>query len=240
MRNNVLAVLRLFGLLLVMLGLPLLISLFRYVNEVQGWRAAGGTVWYAAQAVETLLFCVAGGAMVYAFARLYRRGANGYFQPLSDKLLGKKLLPAAGYLLLLLLAGPLYEALMRALGTDAGVDNLQNQQILLHMVREVPLPMVAYIVLLAPLLEELLLRGLFFQSFGAPNSRGKRLALLAASAFVFGSLHSPPSDYAFLLYFAMGLLLGGAYLHTKNLKYPIIIHMINNAISLVSAFWPES
>nr|WP_238480185.1 CPBP family intramembrane glutamic endopeptidase [Eikenella glucosivorans] len=99
--------------------------------------------------------------------------------------------------------------------------------------------MVLHIVLLAPLLEELLLRGIFFQNFGAPDRPGKRLALLAASAFVFGSLHNPPTEPAFLLYSAMGLVLGGAYLHTKDLKYPVLIHMVNNTISLVSSFWPE-
>ncbi|OAM29152.1 MULTISPECIES: CPBP family intramembrane glutamic endopeptidase [Eikenella] len=239
MRDNVLAVLRLLGLLLVMTALPMLAGLFIYANAVQGWHAAGGMAWYAAQGVETLLFGAAGGAVVYWFARIYRRGAKGHFLALSEPICAKKLLLAAGYLLLLLAVGPLYESLMRALGVDVGVDNLANQQILLHLVRQLPLPMVLYIVLLAPLLEELLLRGIFFQSFGVPHGRGKRLALLAASAFVFGSLHNPPAEPAFLLYFSMGLVLGGAYLHTKDLKYPVLIHMLNNAISLVSAFWPE-
>ena len=30
----------------------------------------------------------------------------------------------------------------------------------------------------------------------------------------------------------MGLVLGAAYLHTKDLKYPILIHMVNNALGL--------
>ncbi|MBH5329823.1 CPBP family intramembrane metalloprotease [Eikenella sp. S3360] len=239
MRDKVLAVLRLFGLLLVMMALPVLLGLFGYANAALGWRTAGGAAWYAAQGAEALLFGAAGGAVLYWFARLYRRGANGYFRPPGDKISGKKLLLSAGYLLLLLAVGPLYEALMRALGADGGVDDLQNQQILLHMVRQLPLPMVLHIVLLAPLLEELLLRGIFFQNFGAPDRPGKRLALLAASAFVFGSLHNPPTEPAFLLYSAMGLVLGGAYLHTKDLKYPVLIHMVNNTISLVSSFWPE-
>ena len=52
------------------------------------------------------------------------------------------------------------------------------------------------------------------------------------SAFIFGSLHSLPVHYDFLLYFAMGLVLGAAYLHTTDLKYPILIHMVNNALGL--------
>ena len=61
---------------------------------------------------------------------------------------------------------------------------------------------------------------------------GKRWLLLVLSAFVFGSLHGLPVHYDFLLYFAMGLVLGAAYLRTKDLKYPILIHMVNNALGL--------
>jgi len=121
---------------------------------------------------------------------------------------------------------------MAALGVESSVDNLQNQRMVMEMLQRAPLTMAAYILLFAPVLEELLLRGIFFQSFGSIENRGKRWLLLVLSAFVFGSLHSLPVHYDFLLYFAMGLVLGAAYLHTKDLKYPILIHMVNNALGL--------
>jgi len=158
--------------------------------------------------------------------------ADGYFHNWKSRFSGKKLLWAAGYIALMLAINPLYEMLMAALGVESSVDNLQNQLIIMEMLQRAPLTMAAYIVLFAPVLEELLLRGIFFQSFGSIENRGKRWLLLVLSAFVFGSLHGLPVHYDFLLYFAMGLVLGAAYLHTKDLKYPILIHMVNNALGL--------
>lgn len=240
MLDKTMAVFRFFGLLLWMMVLPLLVGILGSFNVGMGWQAQGGVRWFVVQGVETLLFCSVAGAAVYWFARIYRQGGTAdYFQPLSADLERKKLFLSAGYLLALLALGPLYEAILGGFGIEAGVDNLANQQTLLLLTRQMPLLMTVYIVLLAPLLEELLLRGILFQCFTGLHSRGKRSVLLAVSAFIFGSLHSLPVHYDFLLYFAMGLVLGAAYLHTKNLKYSIFIHMINNMVSLVSSFWPE-
>ena len=179
-----------------------------------------------------LLFTVAAAAICRLYLQLYLKQADGYFHDWKSRFSGKKLLWAAGYIALMLAINPLYEVLMAALGVESSVDNLRNQRMVMEMLQRAPLMMTAYIVLFAPILEELLLRGIFFQSFGSIENRGKRWLLLALSAFVFGSLHSLPVHYDFLLYFAMGLVLGAAYLHTKDLKYPILIHMVNNALGL--------
>ena len=179
-----------------------------------------------------LLFTVAAAAICRLYLQLYLKQADGYFHDWQSRFSGKKLLWAAGYIALMLATNPLYEMLMAALGMESSVDNLRNQRMVMEMLQRAPLMMTAYIVLFAPILEELLLRGIFFQSFGSIENRGKRWLLLVLSAFIFGSLHSPPVHYDFLLYFAMGLVLGAAYLHTKDLKYPILIHMVNNALGL--------
>ena len=186
----------------------------------------------AAQIVAALLFTVAAVAMCGLYLQLYLKQADGYFHNWKSWFSGKKLLWAAGYIALMLAINPLYEMLMAALGVESSVDNLQNQRMVMEMLQRAPLTMSAYILLFAPVLEELLLRGIFFQSFGSIANRGKRWLLLVLSAFVFGSLHGLPVHYDFLLYFAMGLVLGAAYLHTKDLKYPILIHMVNNALGL--------
>ena len=165
----------------------------------------------AAQIVAALLFTVAAVAMCGLYLQLYLKQADGYFHNWKSRFSGKKLLWAAGYIALMLAINPLYEMLMAALGVESSVDNLQNQRMVMEMLQRAPLTMSAYILLFAPVLEWL---------------------LLVLSAFVFGSLHSLPVHYDFLLYFAMGLVLGAAYLHTKDLKYPILIHMVNNALGL--------
>jgi hypothetical protein len=220
-RSRLVSVLRLIGLLMLMQVLPLLVLLLSGMGKS-----------IAAQAVAALLFTVAAVAMCRLCLQLYRKQADGYFQDWQSRFSGKKLLWAAGYIALMLATNPLYEMLMAALGMESSVDNLRNQRMVMEMLQRAPLMMTAYIVLFAPILEELLLRGIFFQSFGSIENRGKRWLLLVLSAFIFGSLHSPPVHYDFLLYFAMGLVLGAAYLHTKDLKYPILIHMVNNALGL--------
>jgi hypothetical protein len=220
------SVLRLIGLLMLMQVLPLLVLLLSGMGKS-----------LAAQALAALLFTVAAVAMCRLCLQIYRKQADGYFQDWQSRFSGKKLLWAAGYIALMLATNPLYEMLMAALGMESSVDNLRNQRMVMEMLQRAPLTMTAYIVLFAPVLEELLLRGIFFQSFGSIENRGKRWLLLVLSAFVFGSLHSLPVHYDFLLYFAMGLVLGAAYLHTKDLKYPILIHMVNNALGLAGVLF---
>ena len=226
MRSRLVSVLRLIGLLMLMQVLPLLVLLLSGMGKS-----------LAAQALAALLFTVAAVAMCRLCLQIYRKQADGYFQDWQSRFSGKKLLWAAGYIALMLAINPLYEMLMAALGVESSVDNLQNQLIIMEMLQRAPLTMAAYIVLFAPVLEELLLRGIFFQSFGGIANRGKRWLLLVLSAFVFGSLHGLPVHYDFLLYFAMGLVLGAAYLHTKDLKYPILIHMVNNALGLAGVLF---
>lgn len=210
--------------------IPLL--MLTQVLPTLAWLLGGLGRSMAAQIVAALLFTVAAVAMCGLYLKLYLKQADGYFHNWKSRFSGKKLLWAAGYIALMLAINPLYEMLMAALGVESSVDNLQNQLIIMEMLQRAPLTMAAYIVLFAPVLEELLLRGIFFQSFGSIENRGKRWLLLVLSAFIFGSLHSLPVHYDFLLYFAMGLVLGAAYLHTKDLKYPILIHMVNNALGL--------
>lgn len=210
--------------------IPLL--MLTQVLPTLAWLLGGLGRSMAAQIVAALLFTVAAVAMCGLYLKLYLKQADGYFHNWKSRFAGKKLLWAVGYIALMLAINPLYEMLMAALGVKSSVDNLQNQLIIMEMLQRAPLTMAAYIVLFAPVLEELLLRGIFFQSFGSIANRGKRWLLLVLSAFVFGSLHSLPVHYDFLLYFAMGLVLGAAYLHTKDLKYPVLIHMVNNALGL--------
>lgn len=226
MRSRLVSVLRLIGLLMLMQVLPLLVLLLSGMGKS-----------LAAQALAALLFTVAAVAMCRLCLQIYRKQADGYFQDWQSRFSGKKLLWAAGYIALMLATNPLYEILMAALGMESSVDNLRNQRMVMEMLQRAPLTMTAYIVLFAPILEELLLRGIFFQSFGSIENRGKRWLLLVLSAFIFGSLHSPPVHYDFLLYFAMGLVLGAAYLHTRDLKYPILIHMVNNALGLAGVLF---
>lgn len=91
-------------------------------------------------------------------------------------------------------------------------------------------------VVAAPLLEEILFRGLIFESCRERFGRG---AAVLVSALLFGLIHVVPVQM--INAFVVGLILGYIYLKTNSLLSVIILHAINNAIAyLVMALFGES
>ena len=227
------AVLRLFRLaglvgLYVFSVLPVL--LLAFLNQTFSPLA-----WWAA-ALETL-------ALVGMFALMARLCLTFYRNDRSARIFRdwrspwqRRSLIAA---LLLYLLIPAYSLLLSALLSQAGVEtaNPDNQRIIEEILENLPFTAAAvWLVLAAPVLEELLLRGLFFNCFGSLRSRAKRLAVAAASAAVFALLHEQHSPLALFQYFVMGSVFCAAYLCTRDLKYPILVHMANNAVSLALVY----
>ena len=92
-------------------------------------------------------------------------------------------------------------------------------------------------VILAPVLEELLFRGLIFRSLRSIN---RNLAFFA-SAFLFGFLHiysalftGDLTQLVYLLsYGGMGFVFTYAYEKRKTICVPMLIHMINNLVAVL-------
>ena len=92
-------------------------------------------------------------------------------------------------------------------------------------------------VILAPVLEELLFRGLIFRSLRSIN---RNLAFFA-SAFLFGFLHIYSALFAgdlsqliyLLSYGGMGFAFSYAYEKRKTICVPMLIHMINNLVAVL-------
>lgn len=84
-------------------------------------------------------------------------------------------------------------------------------------------------VVAAPILEELLFRGLIFES--CRERFGNAWAVLT-SALLFGLIHIVPVQMVNA--FVVGIILGYIYLKTGSLLSVIILHAINNAIAYVS------
>ncbi|MGH8222401.1 MAG: lysostaphin resistance A-like protein [Woeseiaceae bacterium] len=80
----------------------------------------------------------------------------------------------------------------------------------------------------APLIEEMLFRGLFLRSFLRNHAPGRAILL---SALIFGLTHL--NVYQFVVASIMGLLLGWLYYVTRSLWPSILTHAINNAGSLL-------
>jgi membrane protease YdiL (CAAX protease family) len=83
-------------------------------------------------------------------------------------------------------------------------------------------------VVLAPLWEELIFRGLFF---GLLKSRWGTLAALVVTSLVFAGYHF--SLTAFLPLFCVGMALGYVYSRTRSIYFPILVHAIFNGVNLL-------
>ncbi len=91
-------------------------------------------------------------------------------------------------------------------------------------------------VVAAPILEEVLFRGLIFESCSERFGRGGGLIL---SALFFGLIHVVPVQMVNA--FVVGLILGYVYLRTRSLLSVIVIHSVNNAIAYASiAFFGDA
>lgn len=84
--------------------------------------------------------------------------------------------------------------------------------------------MITMIAFLAPLCEELLFRGMFFEKF----FKGRIWQPILVSGLLFGCVHISSNLVSFLLYFIMGLVFGWVYHKTKNLSASLLLHIVNN------------
>lgn len=82
------------------------------------------------------------------------------------------------------------------------------------------------IIILTPIVEEYLLRGLIMK-YTFPLM--PKLGALVAAVF-FALLHSPQNLIDFSIYFLLSMIMTGIYWYTRRLEYPIIVHMIQNLI----------
>ncbi len=83
--------------------------------------------------------------------------------------------------------------------------------------------------LFAPLLEEILFRGIIQK--GMINGGMKPSKAIFISAFIFGVFHMNPWQLAGA--FLLGLILGWVYYKTQSLLMPILLHAFNNFISSI-------
>lgn len=88
------------------------------------------------------------------------------------------------------------------------------------------------IVVVAPLVEELIFRGVLLQRWAM--KWGIRTSLIVSSV-VFGVLHANVLGLTMF-----GLIMGLLYIKTRTLLVPIACHALNNALALSMGFVPES
>lgn len=87
-------------------------------------------------------------------------------------------------------------------------------------------------VLLAPILEELIFRGIMLDGLLRRTAPWKAILL---SSFLFALVHLNP--WQFISAMVIGIFAGWVYFRTRNLLYPMLIHITNNALPTISGFY---
>ncbi|PZP51520.1 MAG: hypothetical protein DI598_02990 [Pseudopedobacter saltans] len=116
-----------------------------------------------------------------------------------------------------------------------GLENAYNDQIMLLMqMKGIPDLIISLVLvaLLPAIFEETFFRGAF-QNVIVKWFKRPYLAILVTS-IIFSAIHM--SYYGFLPRAFLGVLLGCVYYWTKDLKLNILIHFLNNAISVVTFY----
>lgn len=108
-----------------------------------------------------------------------------------------------------------------------GVSNSTNQATIenIHMN---PFVLITLTVIMAPIVEELVFRGILMGRVFNPDS----IVGLILSSLLFGLAHMPNSIGVWIVYAGMGFVLGTLYRKCQKLEYCIMAHIINNSIAV--------
>ena len=109
-----------------------------------------------------------------------------------------------------------------------------SQQMTEQLTHNQPLYSFFMVVVFAPLTEELTFRGMLARFVFPQQDNVKKTALfLLVSTVLFALAHFPTSPQQFLVYSALGLSMGLAYINKGGLAYSMGLHALNNLISFV-------
>lgn len=109
-----------------------------------------------------------------------------------------------------------------------------NQSTVLEVAKYVNLPLFkAFLVLIAPLFEEAIFRGLFFNALFTKKTKLDGYLGIIVNGALFALMHGLPTSGFYLIYWALGSVLAANYLITKDLRCNIMLHIINNALIML-------
>lgn len=90
------------------------------------------------------------------------------------------------------------------------------------------------IVVAAPLLEELIFRGVILDGLLKKYTPEKSILV---SSFLFGIVHLNP--WQFIAAFVLGIFAGWVYYKTRNLFLPVLLHAVNNLIAFLAIYFTD-
>ena len=113
-----------------------------------------------------------------------------------------------------------------------GEGEAMNQLAIESMFNHLPIWQIfLMIVIVAPIVEEVLFRGLILFSAGKRETTWLRVIV---SALLFGLVHNPTNISSLYIYVGMGFIFSYAGKKTKSLEGPIVYHFLNNLMGFIS------
>lgn len=109
----------------------------------------------------------------------------------------------------------------------------KNQQELKELAKQSGKMFNLLVFFFGPFCEEIIFRGMFFNTFCTKKTKANKWIGIIVSGFLFAYVHDSSFSKFIFVYWAMGCILGWVYLETKDLRYSMIAHMLNNAMSLI-------
>ena len=105
---------------------------------------------------------------------------------------------------------------------------IRNQEVFMSLFDYLPkLVLFLYIVILAPIGEELVCRGIIPSLF----CHKRQMWGYIVGTIVFAALHVPTNLMSWLLFGGMGAILAWVRHQTKHLEYSILVHALNNLLA---------
>lgn len=114
-----------------------------------------------------------------------------------------------------------------------------NAELNTHFVNEFPLTGFIFACIMAPVIEEIFNRGVFFELFFQELTRWRPILLIMVSGLIFGSFHVLVGGFAWqnlLSYSLMGWVFGAIYYFSKDLKVGILVHSFYNMFCQFAPF----
>lgn len=121
----------------------------------------------------------------------------------------------------------------------SGQQTLNDQNIQDSLQGTSLLSMFVLLCVIAPICEEVIFRGLFFNGVFR-DKQGEQVSLkmdilgVVVTSALFSSVHLSNSLVSYLMYFSLGAILCMVYLLTKSLKCSIIVHFLNNFLPFLA------
>ncbi|GKT03609.1 CPBP family intramembrane glutamic endopeptidase [Furfurilactobacillus sp. WILCCON 0119] len=135
-----------------------------------------------------------------------------------------------GLMVLALAALIVAEALIHS-GTSA------NERSIDKMLKQTPWLTMYFGVIWAPILEELIFRGLYFDFFFMKlQKRWVWWLGVVLNGVLFAMLHTSLWSPSAWVYGTMGMILAITYLKTKDIRFDIGIHFLNNGFAMLASF----